>query len=107
MSNEELVAVIQAGASERMGELWEQVCGLVKWKANHAMTAMEGFPGRGVEFDDLYQSGYPAMVSAVEAYDPAAGAFSTWFMYHAKNSLRRGHRLPHATRTQRATQYRI
>ena len=29
MSNEELVAVIQAGAEERMGELWEQVKGLV------------------------------------------------------------------------------
>ena len=87
MSNEDLVAVIQAGAPERMGELWEQVCGLVKWKVNHIMTAMEGFPGRGVEFDDLYQSGYPAMVAAVESYDPAAGAFSTWFMYHLKNAF--------------------
>ena len=87
MSNEELVAAIQAGAPERMGELWERVCGLVKWKANHVMTAMEGCPGRGVEFDDLYQSGYPAMVAAVESYDPAAGAFSTWFVYHLKNAF--------------------
>lgn len=87
MSNEELVSVIQAGAPERMGELWEQICGLVKWKANHIMTAMESFPGRGVEFDDLYQSGYPAMVAAVESYDPAAGAFSTWLVYHLKNAF--------------------
>lgn len=87
MSNEELVAVIQGGATERMGELWEQVSGLVKWKANHVMTAMEGCPGRGVEFDDLYQSGYPAMVAAVESYDPAAGAFSTWLVYHLKNAF--------------------
>ena len=87
MSNEELVAVIQAGAPERMGELWEQVCGLVKWKANHVMTAMEGCPGRGVEFDDLYQSGYLAMVKAVESYDPAAGAFSTWLVYHLKTAF--------------------
>lgn len=87
MSNEELVAVIQAGAPERMGELWEQVCGLVKWKANQVMTAMEGCPGRGVEFDDLYQSGFPAMVAAVESYDPAAGAFSTWFIYHLKTAF--------------------
>ncbi len=87
MSNEELVAVIQAGATERMGELWEQVCGLVKWKANRVMTAMEGCPGRGVEFDDLYQSGYPAMVAAVESYDPAAGAFSSWLVYHLKNAF--------------------
>lgn len=88
MSNEELVAVIRAGATERMGELWEQVAGLVKWKANHIMTALEGCGGRGVEFEDLYQSGYLAMVSAVNTYDPAAGcAFSTWFMYHLKNAF--------------------
>ena len=83
MSNEDLVAAIQAG-EDRCGELWEQVCGLVKWKANHIMTATEGFLGRGVEFDDLYQSGYLAMVAAVESYDPAAGAFSTWLVYHLK-----------------------
>lgn len=87
MSNEELVEEIRAGAPERMGELWEQVCGLVKWKANHIMTAMEGCPGRGVEFDDLYQSGYLAMVKAVESYDAAAGTFSTWLIYHLKNAF--------------------
>lgn len=87
MSNEELVEEIRAGAHERMGELWEQVCGLVKWKANHVMTSMEGFPGCGVEFDDLYQSGYPAMLVAVESFDPAAGSFSTWFMFHLKTAF--------------------
>lgn len=87
MSNEELVAMIRAGAPERMVELWEQVSGLVKWKASHIMAALEGGPGRGVEFDDLYQSGYPAMVAAVESYNPAAGAFSTWLMYHLKNAF--------------------
>ena len=88
MSNEELVAAIQAGAPERMGELWEQVAGLVKWKANRMMTALSlGGNPRGVEFDDLYQSGYPAMVKAVETYDPAAGAFSTWFGYYLKTAF--------------------
>lgn len=48
MSNEELVAVIQAG-EDRMGELWEQVDGLVKWKAKRIMTILESCPGRGVE----------------------------------------------------------
>lgn len=57
MSNEELVAAIQGGAVELMGQLWEQVEGLVSWKANHIMTALEGCGGRGVEFEDLYQSG--------------------------------------------------
>lgn len=84
MSNEELVAAIQTG-EDRWCELWEQVAGLVKWKANHIMSALDlrGNPC-GVEFHDLYQSGYLAMVAAVESYDPAAGAFSTWFMYRLK-----------------------
>lgn len=62
MSNEELVAVIQAGASERMGELWQQVERLVSWKVSRVMTALNG--RGGVEFEDLYHSGYPAMVAA-------------------------------------------
>lgn len=87
MSNEELVAAIQAGAAERMGELWERVARLVKWKARHIMTALEGSSGRGVEFEDLCQSGYIALADAVESFDPAAGAvFSTWFMYHLKTA---------------------
>lgn len=85
MSNEELVAVIQAGAPERMGELWEQVDGLVKWKAKQVMAALCG--RCGVDFDDLYQSGYPALVAAVESYEPERGAFSTWFMYHLKTAF--------------------
>lgn len=87
MTNEELVKEIQNGTVERMAELWEQVEGLVKWKANHVMTALQGCPGRGVEFEDLYQSGYLALVAAVEKYDPSAGSFSTWFMYHLKKAF--------------------
>lgn len=88
MSNEELVAMIKAGATDRMGELWQQVEGLVKWKAQRTITALEGFQCRGVEFDDLYQSGYLAIVKAVDTYDPAAdSAFSTWFMYHLKTAF--------------------
>lgn len=87
MSNEEIVAEIRAGDDGRMGELWDQISGLVKWKANRIMVAMDGFPGRGVEFSDLYQSGYLAMVDAVNSYDPEAGTFSFWFMYHLKKAF--------------------
>ena len=86
MSNEELVSLIQAGETERMGELWEQVAGLVKWKANRLLTALElrGNPC-GVVFDDLYQSGYIAMVEAVHYYTPENGAaFSTCLMNRLK-----------------------
>lgn len=88
MSNEELVVKIQAGSVELMEQLWEQVERLVKWKAKRIMTVLEGCPGRGVEYGDLCQSGYLAMVSAVNTYDPAAGgAFSTWFMYHLQHAF--------------------
>ena len=88
MSNEELVAEIQAGSIGLMGQLWEQVEGLIKWKANRIMTVLEGCPGRGVEFEDLYQSGYLAMVAAVNTYDPTAGGnFATWLMYHLKSAF--------------------
>ncbi len=88
MSNEELVAEIQAGAIERMGELWEQVAGLVKWKAKQVMTGLDlSGSTPGVEFDDLYQSGYLALVRAVEGYNPDRGAFSTWFMLCLKKAF--------------------
>lgn len=88
MSNEELVAQIQAGAVEDMATLWEQVVQLVKWKAKRIMTALElrGSPC-GVDFEDLVQSGYPALVAAVEHYSPDKGAFSTWFMYHLQKEF--------------------
>ena len=88
MSNEELAAAIQNGKSERIGELWEQVEGLVKWKAKRTMTALE-LRGAfcGVEFDDLVQCGYPAMAAAVESYSPENGSFSTWFMYYLQKEF--------------------
>lgn len=95
MSNEELVAEIQAGAEERMGELWEQVKGLVAWKARHVLTGLENWGDpRGVELDDLLQSGYLALVKAVESYEQTEGAFSTWLLLHLKTAFAEttGHR---------------
>lgn len=88
MSNEELVEAIQAGETERMGELWEQVNGLVKWKANRIMTplSLKNNPC-GVELEDLLQSGYIAMVAAVNSYEADNGKFSTWFMYHLQKEF--------------------
>ncbi len=85
MSNEELAAEIQAGALERIGELWDNVERLVKWKAKRIMTALElRGCSCGLEFDDLVNSGYLAMVVAVDSYKPESGAFSSWFMYYLK-----------------------
>lgn len=88
MSNEELALTIRQGEQGRTLELWEQVNGLVKRKALQIMTALQlsGNP-RGVDFDDLYQTGYLAMVAAVETYSPERGAFSTWFMFYLKTAF--------------------
>lgn len=85
MSNEELVIEVQHGRTELIGELWEQVERLVKWKALRVLHAVDGL--FCIEFDDLYQSGYLALVDAVETYQPGAGAFSTWFMYYLKTAF--------------------
>lgn len=86
-NNEELVAAIQNG-EPRTAELWEQIKGLVKWKAKRIMTAMElRGTSCGCEFDDLVQCGYPAMVAAVETYTPESGSFSTWFMYYLQKEF--------------------
>lgn len=88
MTNEELVALIQAGEWDRLPELWEQVERFVALQANRLLHAMG--PDRaalaGVEFGDLYNSGYFALVDAAERYDPEAGAkFITFFAMRLKS----------------------
>lgn len=88
MTNEELVALIQAGERDRLPELWDQVERFVASRANRLLIAMG--PDRaalaGVEFGDLYNSGYFALVDAAERYDPEAGAkFITFFSMRLKS----------------------
>lgn len=84
MSNEELVAVIQAG-EDRMVELWERVQRFIAMRARHVMTALED--RADVELDDLIQSGYLALVDAVADYRPEQGAFLTVLGYHLKSQF--------------------
>lgn len=83
MSNEELVAEIQAGAPERMGELWEQVRLFVIKQARRVPL-----DGRAdCEFDDLIQSGYLALADAVASYEPGEHGFLTHLSYHLKTQF--------------------
>lgn len=77
-TNESLVLEIQAGNTEKMPILWNQVERLVYWKASRVMAAVSD--SGGVELDDLYQSGYFALVAAVATYKPGNCAFTTCFM---------------------------
>lgn len=88
MSIEELVAAIQAGDLSLMEELWDAVVNLVKWKAKRVMTYLELLgDSKRVEFDDLVQSGYFALVAALKTYKPECCSFSTWLMYYLQSAF--------------------
>lgn len=71
MTNEELVALIQGGDREKLPQLWEQVERFVAQQANRRLVLSGGLGG--VEFGDLYNAGYLALVAAVDTFDPEAG----------------------------------
>ena len=71
MSNEELVALIQAGDRDRIVELWHQVQRMVYKQA--ARWAGVG----GTTLEDLEQAGFIAVLRAVDTYDPTKAKFST------------------------------
>ena len=86
MTNEELVFRIQQGERDLLPQLWEGVRGYV---AKTARSYMVIYDGRyGVEFDDLIQSGFLAMVAAVESYEPKDAKFTTWLTYHLKTAFK-------------------
>lgn len=70
MSNEDLAVSIKAGNREQISVLWGQIAGLIAtiagaWKRAH--------PDALVDVDDLMQSGFFAMMNAVQYYDPDKG----------------------------------
>lgn len=86
MNNEELAARIRAGDREQLPRLWAQVERFVAKQARRRMVVTDGFGG--VEFDDLYNSGYVALVAAVDSFDPDAGrTFVSWLALHLKTAF--------------------
>ncbi len=82
MSNEELVMEIQAGRRELLGTLWEQVEKFIRRQANQRTDA------GAVDREDLYQSGYLALVKAVDSYTPERDMkFINWLAYHLKTAF--------------------
>lgn len=76
MSNEEYSVLIKQGRSELLPEFWEQIEGFIRYLANRIIHKLPA--SAGVEFDDLVQSGYFAVLEAVERFDAERGvAFTT------------------------------
>ena len=82
VSNEELVALIQAGDRDRIVELWHQVQRMVYAQA----TRWAGLGGTTIE--DMTQAGFIAMLRAVDSYDPSRGTkFSTHLFQRLRAEL--------------------
>ena len=57
------------------------------WRVRRPRAVRNRFCG-GAEFDDLYQSGYLALVAAVETYDPKGGkSFAGWLALTLKTAF--------------------
>jgi len=85
LSNEEIALRIRDGETELLGELWGSIEKLIRKQANRVSRALGGKVG--VEADDLYQTGYFAMVAAVDTYTAEAGSFINWLMFHLKTAF--------------------
>ena len=84
MTNEELVALIQDGERDRMGELWQNVERFIWQQANQRIS--RGIDG--VTAEDLCQSGYLALVDAANSYDPQMGkTFIGWLALSLKTAF--------------------
>ncbi|MEI3111115.1 MAG: sigma factor [Oscillospiraceae bacterium] len=72
MTNEELAVMIQGGRADLAPTLWKQVERFVAKQAHRWFLNNR----RRVEFDDLDQSGFLAMMEAVRTFDPEGGSSS-------------------------------
>ena len=92
MSNEELVALIQAGERDKIPELWEQVKRLVWKQASKWDYALEGRNGATIE--DYAQAGFIGFLRAIDCYQPERGArFNTLLCECFNNPFRQTARL--------------
>ena len=78
MTNEELVILIKQGDTGYIPQLWEQVRRFITQQAVHTYRLYSN--KNGAELDDLIQSGYFAVIKAVEYYKPESGLMFTTFL---------------------------
>lgn len=85
-TNEEIAALIQNGERDYIPILWQRVERLIYQSAyNYYAMHKEALSSCGVEYDDLKQSGFFAMLSVLEYYDSGSGyKFTTYLNYPLK-----------------------
>lgn len=84
MEASKIAAAVQAGQADRL-ELWEAVLRFAYDRAYRWCRAMEGRGGMVLE--DYIQVAFLALLEALESWDPAAGAFLTWYGLKLKGAF--------------------
>lgn len=85
MTNEQLALAIQQGKTEYIGQLWENVEKLIRYRAEHYLTY---FPENCRElFSDMVNESYFALLKACKNYNPGRGAFTTCLWTYLRNSF--------------------
>jgi len=86
LTNEELAVRIQQGEQDCIAALWDGVERFVSMQAGKRFRALGGCGG--VTEEDLYQSGFLAMMSAASSYNPSKGmSFIGWLDIALKTSF--------------------
>ena len=84
MEASKIAAAVQAGQADRL-ELWEAVRRFAYDRAYRWCRAMEG--RGGMVLGDYIQVAFLALLEALESWDPAAGAFLTWYGLKLKGAF--------------------
>ena len=80
---------IQAGELEQLGPLWEDTRRLILHISRRYAPDMRR-RGNWIDWEDIEQSGFLALVAAVQAYDPAKGwAFNSYLRYSILGNMAR------------------
>lgn len=85
MTNEELAKEIQKGRNALIETLWGQCYGFIRQQATRWGRAWEN--RKDFDTEDLIQSGYFAICSAVEGFTPDRGAFITYLSFCLKTEF--------------------
>lgn len=80
MENEELATLIQSGERGELLALWEQVRRFAYQQANRWARIGRG----GVTVADLEQTGFLALMDALEGWNPERGPFIKWYSLRLK-----------------------
>lgn len=82
----DLVKAAQTGSPDAQAVLWAKVKRLAFRIANQyqSAAALRG----GADADDLAQCAALGVLEALHSYDPEKSAFTTWLVYHVRNTCR-------------------